>query len=63
MAAECLRAGRPRARQCFSRRLQVIGRLRDGMSIEQAQTQMNQVTARLAQRAARVDPLVALRMD
>jgi len=33
------------------------------MSIEQAQTQMNQVTARLAQRAARVDPLVALRMD
>jgi putative ABC transport system permease protein len=49
----------------FSRRLQVIGRLRGGMSIEQAQTQMNQITARLAaetprwfvNRVVQVEPL------
>ena len=32
----------------YSYRLQVIGRLRDGTSLEQAQAQMNQITARLA---------------
>jgi putative ABC transport system permease protein len=49
----------------FSYRLQVIGRLRDGTSIEQAQAQMDQITARLAaetprwfeDRVARVEPL------
>jgi putative ABC transport system permease protein len=32
----------------FAYRLQVIGRLRDGTSLEQAQAQMNQITAQLA---------------
>lgn len=49
----------------FSYRLQVIGRLRDGTSLEQAQVQMDQITARLAaetprwfeDRVARVQPL------
>lgn len=49
----------------FSYRLQVIGRLRDGTSIEQAQAQMDRITARLAveaprwfeDRVARVEPL------
>ena len=49
----------------YSYRLQVIGRLRDGTSLEQAQAQMNQITARLAaetprwfeDRIARVLPL------
>ena len=46
-------------------RLQVIGRLRDGTSLEQAQAQMDQITARLAaetprwfeDRVASVEPL------
>ena len=49
----------------FSYRLQVIGRLRDGTSLEQAQAQMDQITARLAaetprwfeDRVAKVEPL------
>jgi putative ABC transport system permease protein len=49
----------------FSYRLQVIGRLRDGTSLEQARAQMNQITARLAaetprwfeDRVASVQPL------
>lgn len=49
----------------FSYRLQVIGRLRDGMSIQQAQAQMDQITAGLAaetprwfeDRVARVESL------
>jgi predicted permease len=49
----------------FSYRLQVIGRLRDGVSLEQAQAQMNQITAALAaetprwfeDRVATVEPL------
>jgi predicted permease len=49
----------------FSYRLQVIGRLRDGTTIEQAQAQMDQITARLAaetprwfeDRVAKVEPL------
>ncbi len=49
----------------FSYRLQVIGRLRDGVSIEQAQAQMTQITAGLAaetprwfeDRVATVEPL------
>jgi putative ABC transport system permease protein len=49
----------------FSYRLQVIGRLREGTSIEQAQAQMDRITARLAaetprwfeDRVARVEPL------
>jgi putative ABC transport system permease protein len=49
----------------FAYRLQVIGRLRDGVSLEQAQAQMDQITARLAaasprwfeDRIATVEPL------
>jgi predicted permease len=49
----------------FSYRLQVIGRLRDGTSLQQAQAQMDQITARLAaetprwfeDRVATVEPL------
>ena len=49
----------------FSYRLQVIGRLRDGISIEQAQAQMDQITLGLAaatprwfeDRLAKVEPL------
>ena len=49
----------------FSYRLQVIGRLRDGASIEQARAQMTQITAGLAaepprgveDRVAPVEPL------
>jgi putative ABC transport system permease protein len=49
----------------FSYRLQVIGRLREGVSLQQAQAQMDQITAGLAagtprwfeDRVARVEPL------
>jgi putative ABC transport system permease protein len=49
----------------YSYRLQVIGRLRDGVSLTQARAQMDQITARLAQetprwfedRVAYVEPL------
>jgi predicted permease len=49
----------------FSYRLEVLGRLRDGVTIEAAQTQMDQITARLAaatprwftDRVAKVEPL------
>ena len=64
----CRTCSRPRtgsAANEFSYRLQVIGRLRDGVSIEQAQAQMDQITARLAaetprwfeDRVAKVEPL------
>ena len=39
---------RVRGQRVFGYRLQVIGRLRDGMSIEQAQARMDQITAGLA---------------
>ena len=52
-------------RNSYGYNLQVIGRLRDGVSLEQAQGQMDQITARLAaetprwftDRVAKVEPL------